>query len=84
MLRLHCNGSNSFLFVNAVKMHQFQANDPEIKRYPLCLGSISKDFRINNMKKTGLKRVLKVFSVDYNVVESNNIADIHRYKHDIK
>ena len=30
---LHYNGSNSFLFVNATKIHQFKAKGFEIKRY---------------------------------------------------
>ena len=51
VLSLHYNGSNSFLFVNATKIYQFKAKDPEIKDYTLCLGNISKDFTINNMKK---------------------------------
>ena len=48
---LHYNGSNSFLFVNATKVYQLKAKNSEIKDYGLCLGNISKDFRINNMKK---------------------------------
>ena len=55
VLSLHYNGTNSFLFVNASKIYQFKAKDPEIKDYTLCLGNISKDFTINNMKKTGLR-----------------------------
>ena len=51
VLSLHCNGSNSFLFVNATKVYQFKAKDSEIKDYTLCLGNISKDFTITNMKK---------------------------------
>ena len=35
-LRLHYNGSNSFLFVNAANIYQFKAKDSEIKK---------KDFR---------------------------------------
>ena len=31
VLRLHYNGSNSFLFVNATKIYQFKAKDSEIK-----------------------------------------------------
>ena len=31
------------------------------KNYSLCLGNISKDFTINNMKKTGLKGSVKLF-----------------------
>ena len=31
-------------------MYQFKAKDSEIKLYPLCLGNISKDFRLDNMQ----------------------------------
>ena len=50
-LSLQCNGSNSFLFVNATKTYQFKAKHSEIKKYPLCLVNISKDFTAINMKK---------------------------------
>ena len=53
-LSLCYNGSNSFLFVNATKIYEFKAKDSEIKDYALCLGNVSNDFTINNMKKTGL------------------------------
>ena len=59
VLSVHYNGSNSFcfLFVNATKIYQFKVKGSEIKDYALCLGNISKDFTINNMKKKkpGLK-----------------------------
>ena len=32
-LSLHCNGSNSFLFVNVEKIYQFKAKDSEIRKY---------------------------------------------------
>ena len=48
---LHNNGKNSFLFANARKIYQFKAKMSEINDYALCLGNISKDFTINNMKK---------------------------------
>ena len=51
ILSLHYNESNSFLFVNATKVYQFKAKNSEIKDYALCLGNVSKDFTINNMKK---------------------------------
>ena len=53
-LSLHYNARNSFLFGNATKIYQLKANDSEIKKYPLCLRNISKDFTSINMKKTGL------------------------------
>ena len=49
-LGLHYDGSNS-LFINATKIYPFKAKDSEIKKHPLCLGNISKDFTDNNMKK---------------------------------
>ena len=50
-LSLHCNRSNSFLFVNKTKIYQFKVKDSEIKKCPLCLGNISKEFTSINMKK---------------------------------
>ena len=34
------------------KIYQFKAKDSEIRKYSLCLGNISKDVTIDNMKKT--------------------------------
>ena len=31
------------------------------------------------MKQTGLKLVVKLFSVDFNPVNTNDILDIHKY-----
>ena len=79
VLSLRYNGSNSFLCINSTKIYQFKAKDSELKDYALYLGNISKAFTINNMKKTGLKGTVKVFSIDYNAIDTNDILDIHRY-----
>ena len=80
VLSLHYNGSNSFLFVNATKINQFKAEDSQIKHYRFCLGNISKDFTINNLKKrTGLKASATFFSVDINPIDTNDILDSHKY-----
>ena len=79
MVSLHYNGSSSFVFVNTVEMCHFKAKDSEIKPYPLSLGNISKDFAINNMKKTRLKEYVNAFSLDCNIIDTNNIFDIHKY-----
>ena len=79
MLSLHYPESNSFLFVNAAKIYQFKAKNSEIKDSTLSLGNISEDFTINNMKKTGLRRVVKVFSVEFNPIDTNDILNIHKY-----
>ena len=63
-----------------------QTNKSEIKPYSLCLGNISKFFRANNMKKTGLNGYVHDFSVDYNIIDNSNIIVIHKYlmeKHNI-
>ena len=50
-LSLHYNGVNSYLFVNGIEVYNFKTKDSEIVATPLCLGNISKDFSVNNMKK---------------------------------
>ena len=50
-LSLHCNGANSYLFVNGTEIYKFKAKDSEIVASPLCLGNISKDWSTDNMKK---------------------------------
>ena len=79
VLSLPYNGGNSFLFVNATKVYQFKGKHSEIKDYTLCLGNFSKDFAINNMKRTVLKEVAKLFSVGFNPIDTNSILDVHKY-----
>ena len=60
-LNLIYNGSNSFLLANVTKVCQFKAKNLEAKDYALSLGNVSKDFTINDMKKTGLIGVVNFF-----------------------
>ena len=53
-LSLHSNRANSYLYVNGKEMVKFKAKDSEIVTTPLCLGNISKDWSVDNMKRTGL------------------------------
>ena len=76
---MHYNGANSYLFVNGTEVYRFKAKDSEIKTYPLCLGNVSVDFSANNMIKTELKGSVYDFSIDYNVVDTSNINNIHKY-----
>ena len=50
-LSLHYNGANSYLFVNGTEMIKFKAKDSELGSNILCLGNVSKDFSVSNMKK---------------------------------
>ena len=78
-LRLHYNGENSYLFVNGTEVYKFKAKDSEIVAAPLCLGNISKDWLIDNMKKTGFNGYVYDFSVDYDATDVDDIKDIHKY-----
>ena len=53
-LSLHYNGANSYLLVNDIEICKFKAKDFEIVATPLCLGNISKDWSVDNMRETGL------------------------------
>ena len=53
-LSLHYNGADSYLFVNGKEVVKFKAKDFATVAAPPCLGNISKDWSVNNMKKTGL------------------------------
>ena len=78
-LGLHYNGTNSYLFVNGMESIKFKAKDSEIVPSPLCLGNVSKDWSIDDLKKTGFNGYVYDFSVDYNVTDVDDIKDIHKY-----
>ena len=50
LLSLHYNGANSYLFVNGTEIIKLKAKDSEVVVTPLCLGNISKDWPVDNMK----------------------------------
>ena len=70
---------NSYIFVNGVEIHKFNAKDSEINAIQLCLGNISKDFFVDNMKKTELNGYVYDFGVDYDAIAVDDIIDIHKY-----
>ena len=78
-LSLHYNGANTYLFVNGTEIYKFKAKDSEIVATPLCLGNISKDWSVDNMKKAGFNGYVYDFSVDYDPIAVNDIKDIHKY-----
>ena len=53
-LSLSYDGANSYLFVYGKEIHKFKAKDSEIVATPLCLGNISKDWSVDNMKEAWL------------------------------
>ena len=76
---MHYNGSNSYLFVNGKEIYKFKAKDSNIAATPLCLGNISKDWSIVNMKRTRFNGYVYDFSVDYDSTDVYDIKDIHTY-----
>ena len=68
-LSLHCNGANSYLFVNGTKIIKFKAKGSEIVATPLCLGNIW----------SGLNGYVYDFSVDYVALAVDDILGIHNY-----
>ena len=78
-LSLHYDEANSYLFVNGTEIIKFKAKDSEIVATPLCLGNISKDWSVDNMKKTGFNGYVYDFSVDYDAIAVDDILDIYKY-----
>ena len=51
-----------------------KTKDSELVATPLCLGNISNDFSVDNVKKPGFHGYVYDFSADI-----DDILDIHRY-----
>ena len=79
MFELHCNGVNSYLFVNGTEIIKFKVKDAESVAIPPCLGNISKDWSVDNMKDTGLNKYVYDFSVQSDAIAVDDILDIHKY-----
>ena len=66
------------MFVNDTEIYKFKAKDSEIVASLLCLGNISKDWSVDNMKKE--KKVFNGyvygFIVDYDFTD---VGDIKRH-----
>ena len=78
-LSLHYNVANSYLFVNGTEIVKFRAKDSKTAATPLCLGNISKDRSVDNIKRTGFNGSVYDVSVDYDAITVDDILDIHKY-----
>ena len=72
---MHYIGANSYLFVNGTKYIKFKAKNSEVVATVLCLGNISRDWLVDNMKKTGLNYDF----YDYDSIAVDDVLDIHKY-----
>ena len=78
-LSLYYNGANSYLFVSSTEIIKLKANDSDIVATPLCLENVSKEFSVDNMKKTGLSGYVYDFTVDNDAIAADEILDIQKY-----
>ena len=46
---------------------------------PICLGNISKDWSVDNMKKTWFSSYVYDFNLDYDLISVDDIKDIHKH-----
>ena len=67
------------MFVNGTESYKFKAKYSEIVATPLCLGKISKDWSVDDMRKTEFNSYVYDFSVDYDAIVVDDILDIHKY-----
>ena len=78
-LSLYYSGANSYLFVNHTEIIKFKVKDSEIVSTPLCLGNISKNWSVDNMKRSGFNEYVYDFSVDCHAIAVDDILDIPNY-----
>ena len=67
------------MFVHGTEIIRFKAKDSETIAHPLGLGNISKDWLVDNIKKTGFNGYIYDFSVDYNAISVSDVLNIHKY-----
>ena len=71
--------SKQLFFVNETEIYKFKGKDSEILVGPVGLGSISKYWSVDNLRRTGFTGRVYDFRVDCNVTDVDNIKDIHKY-----
>ena len=78
-LGLNYNRVNSYIIANGVEIYKSNTKHFEKNAAPLCLGNISKDFSVDNMKKSGLCGYVYDFLVDYDSINADDILDTQNY-----
>ena len=61
------------------KFTNLKQRNSEIVANSLCLGNISNNWSVNNLKKTGFNGYAYNFSVDYDAIAVDDIKSIHKY-----
>ena len=88
IISLHCNGDESYFFVNGRQELKFKAKTDQLVKEKLCIGNFSDQWTASESEKTGLCGSIYDFVVDYEqIVGVKTIYDMHRYliiKHNIR
>ena len=88
VLSLHCNGDDSYLFVNGRQELKCKAKTDQLVKEKLCIVNLSDQWTTSESEKTGVYGNIYDFVVDYKpIVGFDPIYDMHRYlmiKHNIK
>ena len=88
IISLHCNGDESYFFVNGRQELKFKAKTDQLVKEKLCIGNLSDQWTASESEKTGLYGNIYDFLVDYQaIVGVGPIYDMHRYlmtKHNIR
>ena len=64
------------MFVNGLEIITLKAKDSKIVASPLCLGNISKDWSVDNIRKSSFSGYVYDFSVGYDAIDVDDIKDI--------
>ena len=88
VLSLHCNGDNSYFFVNGRQELKSKAKTDQLVKEKVCIGNLSDQWTASELEKTGFYGNIYDFLVDYQaIVGVGPIYDMHRYlmtKHNIR
>ena len=87
ILSLHCNGDDSYLFVNGREELKFKTKTEHLIKEKLCIGNLSDQWTTDESEETGLYGNIYDFVIDYKAINGvKPIYDMHRYlmtKHNI-
>ena len=65
ILSLHCNGDDSYLFVNSRQELKFKCKTDQLVKEKLCIGNLRDQWTTSESEKTGLYGSIYDFVVDY-------------------
>ena len=77
-LSFHWNCDEIYLYVNKIEIRKFKAND-NICCWSFWLGSVSKDFAVDEQSEISLNRTAYDFSVDHCSFKKGDMRNTNQY-----